>query len=240
MIKVIVYVTKAIVALAASLLFCSCNFRQVEGNGNVTTQKREVGGSFRSVTVGHGLELIIEQGNQTSVIVEADENLQQHIKTEVRDGELVIKSDANINGTSAKIIVSTPQIDGIEATSGSTVKSKNTIKGDVLELSGSSGSEMDVSVDVNNLTCDSSSGSSVIIKGKAEKFETEASSGSSINAKALVAKSIISNSSSSGSVVVNPTESLTAEASSGGSVNYVNRPGNLNEKTSSGGSISQE
>jgi hypothetical protein len=242
MIKVIINVTKVIVALVASLLFCSCNFsfRQVEGNGNVTTQKRAINESFQSVSIGHGLELIIEQSSQTSVTVEADENLLKHIKTEVRDGELVISSDANISSTTAKIIVSMPVIEGIESTSGSTVKGKNIIKSDNLELSSSSGSTMEVNVDVKSLSCDASSSGDIKVSGKAEKLETDVSSGSNIDAKDLVARIITSDASSGATSTVNPTESLTAEASSGGEINYVNTPSNLNKKISSGGSISEE
>lgn len=242
MIKVIINVTKVIVALVASLLFSSCNFnfQQVEGNGNITTQKRPVNESFQSVSVGYGLELILEQSSQTTITVEADENLMKHIKTEVRDGELVITSDANINSSTARVIVSMPVIEAIVSSSSANVKGKNIIKSDNLELSSSSAGTMEVTVDVKSLSCDTSSSGTIKVSGKTGTLETEVSSGSHIDAKGLTARSIISSASSGGSSIVNPTESLTAEASSGGSINYVNTPSRLNKQVSSGGSVSEE
>ena len=240
MIKVIVHVTKAIVAIVASLLLLSCG-TGIEGSGNVVTQKRPVEADFKSVSAGRGLEVLIEQKGTRSITVEADDNLQQHIKTEIVDGELKIYSDVNIGKAEAKrVIVSLPTIESIESESGASVRSKNTLKGDSMELGSSSGSNLEVTVEAKNLSCEASSGSQLTVNGQAENLETDSSSGSRVNAKGLSAKNVRSNASSGGSALVNPSQNLSAEASSGGNINYVNTPGNLSKNTSSGGSVSQE
>lgn len=244
MIKVIVHVTKVIIAIAASLLLLSCGidgFKHVDGNGKVATKSRPVTGTFKAINAERGLEVIIEQQSTISITVEADENLQQHIKTEIVDGELQISSDVNINDAAAKrIIVRMPVIESIETSSSAHVKSKNTLKGDAIAISGSSGSFIEVSLEANSINCDASSGSHLTISGKTESLETDSSSGSHIDAKGLTAKNVISNVSSGAHTYTNPTESLKGDASSGGHIYYVNAPASINKNTSSGGSINKE
>lgn len=247
MVKLVIHITKVIVAAIVALLFSSCNnfsisgLNKVEGNGNVVTKTRNVPSNFTAISASRGLEVILEQSPDTKVTVEADENLQSHIKTEVVNGELRITSDANIKNEKAKkVYVSLPKLDSFEASSGSSVSSKNVLKNNAMAFSSSSGSRIVIKVEAETVSCESSSGSSIKISGKASRLDSNSSSGSSIDAKALAVKDAVAESSSGSSITLNTSQSLTAEASSGSSVNYIGTPNNLIKKLSSGGSISQE
>jgi hypothetical protein len=138
MIKVIVHVTKVIIVVITALLFFSCglDFKRVDGDGNVVTKERKLTGDFTKISAGGGLEVIIEQGSGYMVTVEADQNLHDHIKTEVNGGELEVKSDVNIgNATAKKVIIRLPNVESIESGSGCTVNSRNTLKADSIILS---------------------------------------------------------------------------------------------------------
>jgi len=245
MTKIIVYLTKTIVAVIAALAFSSCdfvgNFKQVDGTGNVQTKQRTVSGDFRGVSAGNGLEVIIEQGKGQMITVEADANLHEHIKTEVENGWLKISADVNIGVAEAKrIIVRLHDIEGIESGSGAQVSGRNTLKEESIELSSSSGSSLDVAVEAKNVSCESSSGSSLKVSGVAINLQTESSSGSTLNAKELKARIVTSEASSGSTTTVNAQDNLSADASSGGSIVFVNAPENVQKNTSSGGSVSQQ
>ena len=85
MIKFIVFCTKFLIAAIVALLFTSCNqvFDGIKGNGNVQTEKRTITEKFTKISVSRGLEVIVEQGNEVAVEVEADQNLLSHITTKV-------------------------------------------------------------------------------------------------------------------------------------------------------------
>lgn len=246
MIKIVIHLTKVVIAAVVAILFSSCNmnvgsFKKVDGSGNVVTKNRALTEGFTSVSVSNGLEIILEQGPNTEIKIEADDNLQDHIKTEIEDGELKIYSDANIrNAKSKKVYVQLSNLNSLEASSGASVTSKNALENTSIAFSSSSGSEINVKVNASTVSCESSSGSEIKISGKADKLDIESSSGSSIDAKNLIVKSAVADSSSGSSIDLNATETLTAEASSGSSVNYATKPVTLNKKTSSGGSISQD
>lgn len=243
MIKVILHITKVIIVIVTSLLFFSCgfDFKRVDGDGNVVTKERKLTGDFTKIAAGSGLEVIIEQGSGYMVSIEADQNLHDHIKTEVKNGELEIKADVNIgNATARKVIVRLPKIESIDSGSGSTVSSRNTLKGDTMILSSGSGSSMTVAIEAKNATVESGSGSSLVVTGRADNLTTDSGSGSTLNARGLSAKKVTAEASSGSTTIVNAIDDLNADASSGASINYVATPSNLSKKSSSGGSVGQE
>ena len=245
MVKIITLITKFIVIALAALLFGSCNrivnLKSISGSGNVVTQTRSVQGDFKSIEVSNAIDLVIEQADKTEIKVEADDNLQDEITTTVENGVLIIgcKNGNYRNVSSRKVTVKMPVINQLEASSASTVRSTNIIKGENISLNSSSASSIDIAIESDNIFCRSSSGSSITINGKALKLETKASSGSTIAAKNLLVNTVIATASSGSSIHVHPIVSLTAKASSGASVNYSIAPKSIQKSTSSGGSITQ-
>lgn len=242
MIKLIVQITKLVVATLLVLLLNSCgNFNGISGDGNVVTTKRAITESFTSIEAKTGLDVVIEQGNSELISVEADENLQDHIKTEIKNGVLTVYCDASIMKSSAqKVYVRAKDISSIKSSSGASVTTANEIVSPQLQLDSSSGSEMDISVSSNELSCESSSGSEITVTGKANLVTTDSSSGSEIDLSKLNATSAKANSSSGSSIIVNASKEVKANASSGSSIHYLGKPSNVIADESSGGSINSK
>ena len=96
-----------------------------------------------------------------------DENLHDLIMTEVENGILKIHTKKNIgNASSKKVMVSFKEISSIKSTSGSDVFSTNTINANQLELTSTSGSDMELDIIVETLNCKSTSGSQLTLRGK--------------------------------------------------------------------------
>src|SRR5690606_14862712 len=100
----------------------------------------------------------------------------------------------------------------ISASSGSEIKSMNTITSSSLDIKSSSGSEIDITIQAENAYCTSSSGSTINLKGKALKLQTQSSSGSDIDAEDLLANEINATSSSGSQTTIHPIVSLEASA----------------------------
>lgn len=187
------------------------------------------------------MDVVIEQGKTELISVEADENLQDHIKTEIKNGVLTVYCDASIMKSKAqKVYVRTKDISSIKSSSGASVTTVNEIITPQLQLDSSSGSEMNISVSSNELSCESSSGSEITVTGKANILTTDSSSGSAIDLSKLNATSAKANSSSGSSIVVNTSKELKANASSGSSIHYLGKPSKVVADESSGGSISSK
>lgn len=246
MIKIITLITKFIVITLIALFFGSCNqlgnINAITGSGHVTIEKRNVTGDFKNVEISNALDLVIEQSDKTEIIVEADDNLQKEITTKVENGVLVIscKFGNFINVSSKKITVKMPVIEGIEASSASTVNANTTLKGSNLTLASSSAATVNLTTEYETIQLTTSSASNQTIKGKALRVETEASSGSVINTTELLANEVVANSSSGSSITVHPIVNLKAEASSGGNITYNGTPKSIQKEENSGGNIHQE
>lgn len=246
MVKFITLLTKIILVAICSILFASCNniskMNSVSGSGNVTTETRTVTEQFKNIKVSSAIDLVIEQGENTEITVEADDNLQAIITTTVENGVLIIKSDSSsfLNATSKKVTVRMPIIEDLDASSAASITAKGMIKGENISLNTSSAANINLNIESDNIYCDSSSGSEIIISGKALKLDTSSSSGSSIHAEDLLVNEVIADASSGSSINIHPIVSLNAEASSGASVSYNNEPKTVQKRSSSGGSIGRE
>ena len=245
MIKIITWITKIIVIVLTALFFSGCHFdyNSIKGSGNITTENRKITEKFTGIDVSSAIELTIEQADKTEIVVEADDNLQNTILTEVKNGKLIISnaSYTNIHNGTRKVFVKMPVIEELEASSAATITGKNTLKGNQIYVKSSSAATINLNqLEMDAIVSNSSSGSNIKLKGLTLKLESTASSGSTTKCSQLLANEVIADASSGASIEVHPVLSLKAEASSGASITYNIVPKTLQKKASSGGSIEQD
>jgi hypothetical protein len=236
---------KILITTILSLILFSCNFdlnfTGVNGNGNVKLENRALNESFNAIKTSQGLDVYLTQGNEESIVIEADENLHNLIKTEVKNNELRIYAEKNIGyASSKKIMITFKDVSKITSTSGSDVISTNTINADYLELNSSSGSDMKLDLNTKNLHCYSSSGSDLNLSGKTEKLIADASSGSDIKAADLIAESSQVKATSGADITINTAKELTADANSGGDIKYYGNPEKVIKTDSHSGNITKQ
>jgi hypothetical protein len=246
MIKIITLITKFIIAALIALLFSSCGHcgnlgAGIKGSGNIPTENRTVSQDFESIEVNHGIKVIVEQSNNKSITVEADDNLQQHIITKIENGVLKIESDESYNATETPVVkVKMPVISGLITSSGSEITSYNVLITENIHVKSSSGSEININVEADTIKIESSSGSHIEASGKALKLKTSSASGSKIDAQNLMANEVISQTSSGSSTDVYPILKLEAKASSGSHISYHKIPKTVSKEENSGGSVEEE
>lgn len=245
MIKVITIITKFIVVTLIALLFSSCHhsFNWVEGikgSGKTITENRNVNQDFKSIEVSSGIKVVIEQSNDKSITVEADENLIKHIVTKIENGVLIIECDESYNLTTPIVNVKMPVINELNCSGGSEITNLKTLKTEKIDVKSSSGSTIKLNVEADDITLESESGSTIEASGKALKSETSSSSGSEIDASKLMANEVISQANSGSNTSVYPIVKLDAKASSGSSITYYKNPKTILKEENSGGSVKQE
>jgi len=245
MIRLICNLVKLAVALVMSLFMTSCvdiqfdsTLESIKGDGNVVTKTRNVNTPITKIKASRGLHVIIKQGDEESIEIVADENLHDHILTEIHEGWLEITADRNIRNASSKTIrVQVKSLEALKSSSGASVKSSGKLVSTNLTINGSSGASFHLDVEAEKISVDGSSGSSTKISGKALEGEFSISSGGNIDAQDFLINEITAGASSGGNLKVHPILNLDAKASSGGTIYYYNEPKNINQQTSSGGSV---
>lgn len=222
-----------------SLFLSSCWFLgpSVKGNGNVTEEVRQVS-KFNQIKVSRGMNVYVTQGIPAKVVVIADNNLHEIIRTDVDGDVLKIYADENIRwAREKKVMVTVEKLTAVESSSGSNVWSQSQIMSENLELKASSGANLTMDVNTKYLKADCSSGANVKLAGLAKEGELEASSGANMKAAELKADNCKTRASSGGNVSATVVERLEAKASSGGNVTYYGEPSSTEIDTSSGGNV---
>lgn len=229
-------------AIVASLILSACSFNfGKKGNGNVVTQERDVSENFTEIRGSAGLDVYLTQGNEYKIMVEADENLQQFIETDIKNGKLHITTSENISWSEAKkVYVTFVEVNSIEASSGAEVIGNSLIKSETLSLKASSGADLEVEVFAKDITAQTSSGAEIKVSGKASSLFAKASSGSELNAKELLVVNCTAEASSGAEIKVNVKEKLDANASSGADIRYSGNPTSVNSNKSSSGSVKSQ
>lgn len=209
------------------------------------TETRNVGKNFNGIDVSSGIDLFIRLGDTEEVKIVADDDIIDKIITEVEGGVLKIYVKQNnwfnwSGNEKRKAYVTIKELKQVHASAGSDVKSENTLKGDDLEVSASSGSDLTLDVIYKNLKVDTSSGSDAKLSGKVKYLTASSSSGSDLDAGNLESVICKVNVSSGSDATVNVSEELDASASSGGDIDYYGNPSVKNIDESSGGDVSHK
>jgi hypothetical protein len=240
MMSLVKFISLTIVSLALNACqFNSFPFNKgVRGNGVVVSEQRPINKSFKRIQVSTGIDLFLTQSDNPSISVQADENIQGLIITEIENETLKIYMDkSSYHVASKKVVVNFITIEQIRASSGSEVFSTNTLKVPSLDLSTSSGSEIELTVETNYINSSSSSGSVLTLEGKTKEFVGSSSSGSQLNASKLITDYCETSASSGSNLSVNCLEEFNANASSGANIeNHESAVKNI-VKSSSGGSV---
>ena len=216
--------------------YCFLN-ESIYGDGNVVSVKRKVPG-FDGIRVSTGIDVFIKQGASEALKLEADENLHEVIKTEVRNGTLNIYSEVNIRrAKSKKVYVIYKDLNRLRISSAGDITGVNTLKTDELEISLSSAGDLDLDVEAREIDISISSSGDARITGSADYLKADLSSAGDLNAFDLKTRKCRINVSSAGNAKINVSEELNATASSAGDIYYKGNPEYKNLNSSSAGGI---
>ncbi|WP_449400550.1 DUF4252 domain-containing protein [Chryseobacterium wanjuense] len=221
-------------------------------------------GEFSGIQVSTGVNVVFKQENPTNVKVIADADKLQYIVTKVENGVLKVyvdtKGQKNLKFKNISVNVSSPRLDNIKTSSGSTFTTINSVREDNLSIDASSGSIVkgkfniasdtkveatsgsDIKIDINskNFEFKGSSGSSTSFDGQAGVASFDISSGALCKAENLRSNQVEAESTSGGSLSVNVVDKLKARASSGGLIKYKGNPEITSDiSKNSGGALKQ-
>ncbi|WP_321369219.1 head GIN domain-containing protein [uncultured Draconibacterium sp.] len=216
----------------------SCIFTpSINGNGNVVEQERHLS-DFDEIKVSRGMNVYITQGNETKVLVKADENLLEVIETEVVGDVLEVKATSNIRRSKEKkVFVTLPKVESIKASAGSNVYSENEISSKSIEISASAGSNIRLRIKTQEANVSASAGSNINLEGQTENFYGKASAGSNIKAGELKTSNTEAKVSAGANIWISTKNKLQASANSGGNVFYSGDPTDTDINKSSGGNV---
>ncbi|WP_298546456.1 head GIN domain-containing protein [uncultured Aquimarina sp.] len=232
--------TKIIATLILTALCCSCNiaFDGIRGEGEVIRKEKTINENFDTIKSSRGLDVVLTNKKDRKVIIEANENLHQHIEVYVEGETLYITSDKNIYRADEKTVyVSYDKLGKISATSGARVTSQGAVVQKDLAISATSGADVELKVKAETLTTSVTSGAMMNLSGKVNNHKASATSGADIRADELLSLISEAKATSGAHIKIHAKDQFTGKATSGADVVYYGNPESVSESDNSGGNV---
>ncbi len=232
---------KYISIIAIIILATSCHNGK-RGSGNIITETRNVS-TFTSVNASTSIDVDVQQGAETSVIVEADDNLIKYIETTVVGNELKIrlKNISIWNQATIKVHVIAPKYEGFTASASAEITGKNTVTStSKIKLKASSSANINVEVDAPSVDVDASSSADITVSGRTKEVMVDANSSALVELSKLQAETATAEASSSADVTIYASVKINAKANSSGDIKYTGGATDVVKSESSSGSVTKE
>ncbi|MBD1397460.1 DUF2807 domain-containing protein [Pontibacter sp. JH31] len=196
----------------------------INGEGEVVSQTRSVSG-FKGIDVSGGFSVELTQGSKEGVRIEAQENLHERIKTEVKNGVLHIYNEGGISTNKGlKAYVTVRELNKVNISGGVKLVGKSTFKADAFDLDLSGGSKVTLAINTKKLVADMSGASKVTLSGVADEVRMDMSGASKVDATELEAKRVRVEASGASDVKVYAKNELNVNASGATKVAYKGSP----------------
>ncbi len=180
----------------------------IEGSGVSRQQERKLT-AFSMLDVSGVFDVHLIVGSPQQVILTADDNILEHIRTEVRNGTLIVDSKRSICvKTDLRLEIRVPEIKAIEV-DGSVTLHAAKITGPSFSLS------LDGSSDAT-------------VQGSCRRFEVDLLGSTSLEAETLKAAHVSIRVTGSGDASVYASQRLDAKISGVGTVTYSGNPSQIN------------
>lgn len=252
----------ALVGIVVTLLLSACGLSVMRGSGNVISETRAVN-DFEQVEVCCGMKLVLTQGADIQLKLEADDNILPEIETIVRSGALSVHFRSNPGSFNFRlsrpvtVYLQMPTIHGVTISGGGSLEVDN-LETDRIALEFSGGSQgliKNLQVETVDLLT-SGGGQTTIDRIAAATFDLEvsgggrvtvnggtvanqrvtASGGSHYDAAAAKSETTTLEISGGGEASVWVTEALRVRASGGSQVEYTGNP-SLDQQLSGGSQL---
>ena len=221
----------------------SCNLmgERVEGNGQLTTESRQVT-SFKNITSNGPMDIILQDQPAAGVKVEADQNLIPYIFTDVDGNTLRIRVKKGYNLKSdnpLRVYVSAPVFDEVTLDGSGNITSQSMLVNPddmTLKLSGSG--NIEIQVNTPNLKSELSGSGNIKLSGSADKWITALSGSGNIYCFGLNTQTAQVSINGSGNAEITASQKLTLKVNGSGQIRYKGSP-NVESHINGSGSVSK-
>ena len=212
----------------------------IRGSGDIIKETRVVE-SFNAIEAGGIFNITVVKGSPQSLVIEADDNLMEHISSKVKNGELKLSTHGNINNsTKMNVYITMPNLIGFDLSGVSKLTSESRFENDRMEIEQSGASSASLKIQCDKLDLDVSGAANITLSGYAKKLSAEASGASNLNAYDLEVEHAVVDCSGAASAKLTINKSLNGEASGAASIKYKGNPNNVDVRTSGAADIKRK
>lgn len=208
---------------------------------NLQAQVEKNVGDFSEIRTTNRIKVELIPSTENKVILNSED--EGNVSLVNKNGRLAVKNNIKelVSDSDFKVSVKVyfKNLNTIEAESGSYIFSTKEIESSKLKLNSSSGSQLDIKINVKNVEAKVFAGATMELEGKADTGTLIANAGGFIDAKNLNFTSVDATVNAGGKIDVKATETVNATTRAGGNINVFGNPKTITEKTTAGGNINR-
>jgi hypothetical protein len=217
--------------------------KEVKGNGEMTTQTRNVS-NYDHVALTGSLNVELIAGKEGKIKVEAEENLQEYILTTVKDDKLVISVEKGFQITpsrnkSVRITVPFESIDAVTLTGSGDIHSQDEIKSEKFKIGMTGSGDITLVLKVKNLRTGLTGSGDITLSGTAQDFDCQVTGSGDISAFDLKCETVSATVTGSGDLQVYASKEIKASVPGSGDIEYKGNPKKKIFKTTGSGGITK-
>ena len=197
---------------------------------------------FTGIKVGGAFNLVLNQTGKHKLLIEAEEDLLDKIRTEVKRDVLHIemKWDWSWRGNDeVTIYISFKDLESLNVSGAGDVSADTPIKAENLDIRVSGAGDVDLEVDAKSMDVEVSGAGDVKISGSTNSQKVRLSGAGDYKAQDMKSQYTHAKASGAGTAVVFASKEIEAYASGAGSVKYYGDPEKERTDSSGAGSISR-
>ena len=215
-----------------------CGKNNIIGNGKVIFQNREIKG-YTSINVSGAYDIYLKKGETESLVIEADENLMDVIKTKLSGSTLEVNNSKNIiRSKDLKLIITNPKLNTFDFSGAIQLTSDTGLLFQNININISGIGRIDMNLKAEELTASASGGADLTFKGSSNKFDITITGTGTVDAEKLKTKECRVEISGLGKARLNVQQKLDVNISGFGKVDYRGNP-QINQVISGAGKVNK-
>lgn len=211
----------------------------IKGSGNVVTKSRTVS-QFNQLSVSGHFNVTLNKGNGTSIEIKAEDNLIEHITSEVEDGKLKIKFEKNYRyrtNKSIDIVVNFESLNGISLSGSGEIIGNDTVKAEDLKIALSGSGDIKLDLSAQDVVTSISGSGDIKLSGNTNTFTASISGSGDFDCESLTSNIATVKVSGSGDIKIRAEKEIHAKTSGSGDIYYYGHPSVVKAKSSGSGDI---
>jgi len=165
--------------------------KKIKGNGNITTETRNTG-NYDGIKCAGSMDFILVPGNEGEIKLEGESNLLEHIVTEIKGNNLIVKVKKGYNisygrNKGIKITIPYEDISKVSLAGSGDVVNEGTIKSNKLGVSLAGSGDMILNIESKDVKGSLAGSGDITLNGSTGDFKISLAGSGDINAFGLQA-----------------------------------------------------
>lgn len=238
--KSILVLTVFLVSFTSS--YANWGNEKIKGNGKITTEKRTTG-DYDGIKCAGSFDYVLVAGTEGKISIEGESNLLKYIVVEVKDNNLIIKTEKNINlspskNKTIKITIPFKEISEISLAGSGDLWNEDKITATGFEVSLAGSGDVVLNIEASSIEGNLAGSGDLTLKGNTNNLEANVAGSGDFHGFDLQSNNTEVSLAGSGDAKVVCKESLKARVAGSGDIKYKGNPKKEDTKVNGSGSIS--